>query len=164
GRRATGVRAARVRRARRGCASSPLPGPRRTRRGGPARRCGVPAGRSAGRCRGQARSREAWERGDARGTARRGRQAARDRAAAARALEPLQGHLADANPAIAAAAAEFIGLTGSPQAVALLLPLVHHDSEFVREAALIGLAEAGGREISRPAMPALKDESVSVRL
>jgi len=86
------------------------------------------------------------------------------RKAADRALEPLQGHLTDANPAIAAAAAEFIGLTGSPQAVALLLPLVHHDSEFVREAALIGLAEAGGREISRPAMPALKDESVSVRL
>jgi len=86
------------------------------------------------------------------------------RKAADRALEPLQGHLADSNPAIAAAAAEFVGLTGSPQAVALLLPLVHHNSEFVREAALIGLAEAGGREISRPAMPALKDESVSVRL
>src|SRR5207237_1400245 len=44
------------------------------------------------------------------------------------------------------------------------LPLVHHDSELVREASLIGLAEAGGREISRPAMPALKDESVSVRV
>src|SRR3989441_575362 len=89
---------------------------------------------------------------------------AASRRGADRALEPLQGHLADSNPAIAAAAAEFVGLTGSPQAVALLLPLVHHDSEFVREAALIGLAEAGGREISRPAMPALKDEGVSVRL
>jgi len=33
----------------------------------------------------------------------------------------------------------------------------------VREAALLGLAELGGREISRPAMPALKDESVLVR-
>src|SRR5207245_664367 len=36
-------------------------------------------------------------------------------------------------------------------------------SELVREAVLLGLAEAGGREIARPAMPALKDESVAVR-
>src|SRR5437762_1487034 len=49
------------------------------------------------------------------------------------------------------------------QAVALLIPLLRHASEFVREAALLGLAEAGGREIARPAMPALKDESVAVR-
>jgi len=76
----------------------------------------------------------------------------------------LQGRLADEQAPIAAAAAELVGLTGSPQAVALLLPLVHHQSELVREAALLGLAEAGGREISRPAMPALKDESVSVRV
>src|SRR3989475_9430443 len=86
------------------------------------------------------------------------------RKAADRALEPLQGRLADNNPEVAAAAAEFIGLTGSPQAVVLLLPLLRHASEFVREAALIGLTEAGGREIARPAMPALKDESVSVRM
>lgn len=85
------------------------------------------------------------------------------RAAADRALEPLQGKLADLDPAIVAAAAEFLGVTGSPQAVSLLLPLLRHTSEYVREAALIGLAEAGGREISRPAMPALKDESVAVR-
>jgi HEAT repeat protein len=85
------------------------------------------------------------------------------RAAADRALEPLQGKLADPEPAIVAAAAEFLGVTGSPQAVALLLPLLRHSSEYVREAALLGLAEAGGREISRPAMPALKDESVAVR-
>jgi len=85
------------------------------------------------------------------------------RAAADRALEPLQGKLADGDPAIVAAAAEFLGVTGSPQAVSLLLPLLRHNSEYVREAALIGLAEAGGREISRPAMPALKDESVAVR-
>ena len=45
------------------------------------------------------------------------------RKAADRALEPLQGRLADNNPEVAAAAAEFIGLTGSPQAVVLLLPL-----------------------------------------
>src|SRR5438876_824033 len=64
---------------------------------------------------------------------------------------------------VVAAAAEFVGLTGSPQAVALLIPLLRHASEFVREAALLGLAEAGGREIARPAMPALKDESVAVR-
>jgi HEAT repeat protein len=85
------------------------------------------------------------------------------RAAADRAIEPLQGKLADAEPTVVAAAAEFLGVTGSPQAVSLLLPLLRHTSEYVREAALLGLAEAGGREIARPAMPALKDESVAVR-
>ena len=85
------------------------------------------------------------------------------RKAADRALEPLQGKLADQDPQVVAAAAEFVGLTGSPQAVTLLVPLLRHRSEFVREAALVGLAEAGGREIARPAMPALKDESVAVR-
>jgi len=85
------------------------------------------------------------------------------RKAADRALEPLQGKLADHDAQVVAAAAEFVGLTGSPQAVALLVPLLRHASEFVREAALLGLAEAGGREIARPAMPALKDESVAVR-
>ena len=85
------------------------------------------------------------------------------RRAGDRAMEPLQGRLADRNPEIAAVAAEFMGLTGGHQAVALLLPLLRHRSEFVREAALVGLAEAGGREISRPAMPCLKDESVLVR-
>src|SRR5205809_870219 len=85
------------------------------------------------------------------------------RKAADRALEPLQGKLADPDAQVVAAAAEFVGLTGSPQAVALLIPLLRHASEFVREAALLGLAEAGGREIARPAMPALKDESVAVR-
>ncbi|HEX4628720.1 MAG TPA: HEAT repeat domain-containing protein [Gemmatimonadales bacterium] len=85
------------------------------------------------------------------------------RKAADRALEPLQGKLADPTAEIVAAAAEFVGLTGSPQAVALLLPLLRHPSEFVREAVLLGLIEAGGREISRPAMPALKDDSVAVR-
>src|SRR6058998_1229051 len=86
-----------------------------------------------------------------------------DLRAAYRALEPLQGKLADPDAQVVAAAAEFVGLTGSPQAVALLIPLLRHASEFVREAALLGLAEAGGREIARPAMPALKDESVAVR-
>jgi HEAT repeat protein len=85
------------------------------------------------------------------------------RKAADRALEVLQGKLADTNPEVVAAAAEFVGLTGSPQAVTLLVPLLRHTSEFAREAALVGLAEAGGREIARPAMPALKDESVAVR-
>jgi HEAT repeat protein len=85
------------------------------------------------------------------------------RRAADRALEPLQGRLADGDAQIAATAAEFIGLSGSPQAVMLLIPLLRHPSDIVREAALLGLAEAGGREIARPAMPALKDESVAVR-
>src|SRR5438552_2723948 len=86
------------------------------------------------------------------------------RKAADRALEVLQGRLADKDPEVVAAAAEFVGLTGSPQAVTLLVPLLHHQSEFAREAALVGLAEAGGREGARPAMPALKDESVAVRV
>src|SRR5207237_540414 len=68
------------------------------------------------------------------------------RKAADRALEVLQGKLADKNPEVVAAAAEFVGLTGSPQAVTLLVPLLRHTSEFAREAALVGLAEAGGRE------------------
>jgi HEAT repeats len=75
------------------------------------------------------------------------------RRAGDRALEPLQGRLADLDPTIAAAAAE----------LALLVPLLRHESEFVREAALTGLAELGGREISRPVMPALKDPSIAVR-
>ena len=83
--------------------------------------------------------------------------------AADRALEPLQGRLADGDSEVVAAAAEFIGLSGSPQAVVLLIPLLRHPSEFVREAALLGLTEAGGREVTRPAMPALKDESIAVR-
>ncbi len=86
------------------------------------------------------------------------------RKAADRALEPLQARLADRDPHVVAAAAELMGLTGSPQAVPLLAGLLRHPSDFVREAALLGLAEGGGREVSRPAMPALKDESIAVRI
>jgi len=86
------------------------------------------------------------------------------RKAADRALEPLQARLADKDPHVVAAAAELMGLTGSPQAVPLLAGLLRHPSDFVREAALLGLAEGGGREVSRPAMPALKDESIAVRI
>lgn len=85
------------------------------------------------------------------------------RRAGDRALEGLQGRLVDADPMLVSAAAELMGLTGTPQAVVLLVPLLRHESDFVREAALAGLAEAGGREVSRPAMPALKDPSVGVR-
>jgi HEAT repeat protein len=85
------------------------------------------------------------------------------RRAGERALEPLQGRLADTDPTVAAAAAELVGLSGAPQVVALLVPLLRHEAEFVREAALTGLAEIGGREISRPVMPALKDPSMAVR-
>ncbi len=85
------------------------------------------------------------------------------RKAADRALEPLQARLADKDPNVVAAAAELMGLTGSPQAVPLLAGLLRHPADFVREAALFGLAEAGGREVSRPAMPSLKDESIGVR-
>ena len=85
------------------------------------------------------------------------------RRAGDRALEPLQGRLADADPMVAAAAAELVGVSGAPHAIALLVPLLRHESDVVREAALRGLAELGGREISRPVMPALKDPSVAVR-
>jgi HEAT repeat protein len=86
------------------------------------------------------------------------------RAAGERAVETLQDRLASRVPEVAAAAAEFLGLTGSPQAVQLLIGISRHADERVREAALLGLAELGGREVSRPAMPALKDESVLVRM
>jgi HEAT repeat protein len=86
------------------------------------------------------------------------------RAAGERALETLQHRLASKVPEVAAAAAEFLGLTGSPQAVQLLIGISRHADERVREAALLGLAELGGREVSRPAMPALKDEAVVVRM
>ena len=85
------------------------------------------------------------------------------RAAAERVLEPLQGRLADKNETVIAAAAEFLGLSGSPQAVPLLVELVHHRTDLVREAALHAMAEIGGRDVARPAMPALKDESAHVR-
>jgi HEAT repeat protein len=85
------------------------------------------------------------------------------RAAGERAAEILQNRTESKVPEVVAAAAEFLGLTGSPQAAPLLITLARHADERVREAALLGLAELGGREVSRPAMPALKDESVLVR-
>jgi HEAT repeat protein len=85
------------------------------------------------------------------------------RVAADRALEPLQARLVDKNEAVVAVAAEFLGLTGSPQAVPVLVDLVHHRADVVREAALHAMAELGGRDVTRPAMPALKDESAHVR-
>src|SRR5439155_70800 len=85
------------------------------------------------------------------------------RKAADRALEPLQGRLADQDPQVVAAAAEFVGLTGSPQAVTLLISLLRHPSEFVREAAVDGL-----RHIARPEARGLlelysKDKEPAVR-
>ena len=85
------------------------------------------------------------------------------RAAGERTVEVLQSHIENKVPEVVAAAAEFLGLSGSPQVTEPLIRLTHHPDERVREAALLGLAELGGREISRPAMPALKDESVLVR-
>ena len=85
------------------------------------------------------------------------------RSAVDRAIEPLQARLSDARPEGVVTAAEFLGLTGSPQAIPALLPLLRHVSDGVREAALLALAEIGGREVVRPAMPALKDDSVVVR-
>ncbi len=85
------------------------------------------------------------------------------RAAAERAIEPLAARLAEPSDEVVSAAAQFLGLTGSPAAMPHLAPLVRHGNEVVREAALLALAEIGGREIQRPAMPALKDESALVR-
>jgi len=85
------------------------------------------------------------------------------REAGERTLEPLQSQVASKVPEVVAAVAEFLGLSGSPQVTELLIGLTRHGDERVREAALLGLAELGGREIARPAMPALKDESVLVR-
>ena len=85
------------------------------------------------------------------------------RAAGERAVELLQARVESKVPEVVAAAAEFLGLTGDPHVAELLIKLTRHADERVREAALLGLAELGGREISRPAMPALKDESVLVR-
>jgi len=85
------------------------------------------------------------------------------RAAAERSVEALQARLADKDETVVAAAAEFLGLSGSPQVVPLLVELVHHRADIVREAALHAMAEIGGRDVARPAMPALKDESPHVR-
>ena len=85
------------------------------------------------------------------------------RAAGERAVELLQARVESKVPEVVAAAAEFLGLTGDPHVAELLISLTRHADERVREAALLGLAELGGREISRPAMPALRDESVLVR-
>jgi HEAT repeat protein len=86
------------------------------------------------------------------------------RAAMERAIEPLQPRLSDPRTEAVVTAAEFLGLTGSPQAVPLLLPLVRHEAAGVREAALLALAEIGSRDIVRPAMPALKDDNPGVRI
>ena len=85
------------------------------------------------------------------------------REAGERTVEMLQTCVASKVPEVVAAAAEFLGLSGSPDVTETLIGLTHHFDERVREAALLGLAEVGGREISRPVMPALKDESVLVR-
>ena len=85
------------------------------------------------------------------------------RAAADRAMEPLEEALDEADGAMVAAAAHFMGLTGSPDAVPLLSGLMKHPNDAVREAALYALAEIGGREIARPAVAALRDLSAPVR-
>jgi HEAT repeat protein len=85
------------------------------------------------------------------------------RAAGERTTEVLQTQAQSKVPEVVAAAAEFLGLSGSPDVAPQLIELTHHQDERVREAALLGLAELGGRDVARPAMPALKDESVLVR-
>jgi HEAT repeat protein len=85
------------------------------------------------------------------------------RRAAERSIEQLQARLEDPRPEMVAAAVQFLGHSGNPQAIPLLTPLIRHRAEGVREAALLALAEIGGREIARPAIPPLKDESVLVR-
>jgi len=62
----------------------------------------------------------------------------RSGAAGERAVEPLEARLQVGREDVVAAAAEFLGLTGAPQVVALLVPLLRHRAEQVREAALHG--------------------------
>ena len=85
------------------------------------------------------------------------------RAAADRAMEPLEQAIADPDPTVVATAAHFMGLTGSPEAIPLLSGLMRHSKDAVREAALHAMAEIGGKEIARPAVAALRDDSASVR-
>jgi HEAT repeat protein len=85
------------------------------------------------------------------------------REAGERAIDLLRERITSKVPEVVAAAAEFLGLSGSPEVTETLIGLTRHADERVRESALLGLAELGGREIGRPAMPALKDESVLVR-
>jgi len=85
------------------------------------------------------------------------------REAGERATEILQTGVTSKVPEVVAASAEFLGLTGGQQTAPLLIDLARHSDERVREAALLGLAEIGGRDVSRPAIPFLKDESVLVR-
>src|SRR2546422_4168543 len=60
------------------------------------------------------------------------------RRAGERALEALEAGLGDKDRAVVAAAAELVGLTGSPQAVALLVPLLRDASEFRSEERRVG--------------------------
>lgn len=85
------------------------------------------------------------------------------REAGERAIDLLRERISSKVPEVVAAATEFLGLSGSPEVTETLIGLTRHADERVRESALLGLAELGGREIGRPAMPALKDESVLVR-
>ncbi len=85
------------------------------------------------------------------------------RVAADRAMEPLEAAIADKDDALVAAATQFMGLTGSPEAIPLLAGLMRHPQDAVREAALYAMAEIGGKEIARPAVAALRDESAPVR-
>lgn len=85
------------------------------------------------------------------------------RVAADRAMEPLEAALADKDDAIVATATQFLGLTGSPEAIPLLAGLMRHQQDAVREAALFAMAEIGGKEIARPAVAALRDQSAAVR-
>jgi len=86
------------------------------------------------------------------------------RSAGDRAVDPLAEVTRGADHAAVAAAAHLLGLSGSPRAVPLLVELVKHQADGVREAALYALAEIGGREITRPAIPVLKDTSAAVRM
>jgi HEAT repeat protein len=86
------------------------------------------------------------------------------RVAADRAMEPLKAAIdADDDDAIVAAAAHFLGLTGSPDAIPVLASLMRHSQDAVREAALYAMAEIGGKETARPAVAALRDRSAAVR-
>jgi hypothetical protein len=85
------------------------------------------------------------------------------RAAADRAMEPLQSAVGDSDERLVAAATHFLGLTGNPEAIPILTGLLKHPGETVREAALYAMAEIGGRDIARAGVTALRDMSAAVR-
>jgi len=65
------------------------------------------------------------------------------RAAGERTIELLQNRIESKVPEVVAAAAEFLGLTGSPQVAESLITLTHHGDERVRKRRCSGSPSSG---------------------